>query len=86
VARPDFLTLQDRSAEAGSLLGHKIFGESIAALKQSYSDQIAAVPLGQTDKLVALHTKLKLVDEIVGELKATVNAVRLAAKSQTEDL
>jgi hypothetical protein len=81
VPRLDYSALRDIGQEAESLLGHKVFGLGVASLKQSYMDQLASFPAGD-DRVAAVHTKLRLVDEIVGELKAMASAVRIERRKQ----
>lgn len=79
MARLDYSVRLDRAAEAQSLLGHRIFGEALASLRLRYMDQIAALPVG-SDKIIPLHTKLKLIDEFVGELGAVVADAKIDRK------
>lgn len=81
VSRLDYSLLADQAREAESLLGHRIFGLAMDRMKQSLMDQIIALPLG-SEKLTHLHTKLKLLDEFRGELKAIVADFRLARKPE----
>lgn len=72
----DSWTRKDRAAEAESLLGHRIFGEAMGELRRRYHEQIEALPLGSPG-LIQLHTKLKVLDEVVGELRSIVADPRL---------
>lgn len=63
--------MQDRAQEAGSLLGHKVFGEAIEELKKDYFIQITELPVG-SPKVLEIHAKIRLLDEVVGELKSIV--------------
>jgi hypothetical protein len=72
----DSWTRKDRASQAESLLGHRIFGEAMLALRQRYHDQIEALPLGAPG-LIQVHTKLKVLEEIVGELRSIIADPRL---------
>ena len=80
-SRLDYSLLSDRAQEAESLLGHRIFGQACEQLRHSYLEQLAALPLG-SEKVTHLHTKIKLLDEVKGELKSIVADFRLARKPE----
>jgi hypothetical protein len=66
----------ERAQEAESLLGHAIFGEAVLELRRSIFERLLAQPIG-SDEVVTLHMKAKLLDELVGELRSVVNAIRV---------
>lgn len=76
----DSLTRKDRAQEAESLLGHRIFGEAMLQLKASWHDQIDAMPLN-SPQLSIIHTKIKVLEEIVGELRSIVADARFGKAS-----
>lgn len=71
----DYLALQDRAQEAESLLGHKIFGEAVRNLRTDLMLRLLALPVNDP-KVMELHTKAKMLDELVGALRSFVNAVK----------
>lgn len=79
--RLDYSVRLERANDAQSLLGHRIFGEALARLRTRYMDQIAALPVA-SDKIIPLHTKLKLIDEFVGELQAVVVDAKIDRKPE----
>lgn len=82
LARPqDFSRLQDRASEAGSLLGHKVFAEAVEGLKLTYMQRLIALPVGDP-KIVELHAKARMLDELVGELRSMVSDLRFAKKPE----
>lgn len=78
----DFLALEDQAKEAESLLGHKIFHAAVMELRRTLVLQILACPIGDT-RITALHTKAKLLDELVGELKSIANAVKMTHQKES---
>lgn len=81
MARLDYSVRLERAQDAQSLLGHRIFGTALVALRTRYMDQIAALPVG-SEKIIPLHTKLKLIDEVVGELQAVVVDAKIDRKPE----
>ena len=81
MARLDYSALQDRAADAGSLLGHKIFQEAVASLRESILTRLLLLPVGDP-KVVELHAKAKLIDEVVAELRSFVTDLKMAKKSE----
>lgn len=77
----DFSTRRDRAEEATSLLGHRIYGEAIGQLRQNYLDTIAALPIG-SDKLPIVHAKIKVLEEVDGELRSIVATFRLTKRPE----
>lgn len=76
----DPLQERDRAEEAQSLLGHAVFGEAVQGLRKSLLERMIAAPAGDPS-IVALHTKAKLLDELVGELRSYVAATKVRRKS-----
>lgn len=80
MARPqDFSQLRDRAREAHSLLGHSIFNAAVDQLKQTYMQRLLALPAGDP-KVIELHAKARMIDELVGELRSMVNDLKFAKK------
>ena len=79
--RPDYSALEDRAKEAESLLGHKIFGAAVAELRRSLVLQMLACPMNDP-KLLIIHGKAKLLDELVGELKSIANEIKIARRPE----
>lgn len=77
--RLDYSVRLERAQEAQSLLGHRIFGEALANMRLRFMEQIAALPVG-SEKVMPLHTKLKLIDELAGELSAIVADAKIDRK------
>ena len=77
----DFLTRKDRAQEAESLLGHRIFGEAVQQLRETYLGQIEALPVNAPG-LIHLHTKLKVLAEVVGELRSISADPRFARTNE----
>jgi hypothetical protein len=74
---------RERAEEATSLLGHAVFGEAVTSLRRSILEGILAAPAG-SEEVVKLHHKAKLLDELVGELKAMTVQVRMMRKQRQE--
>lgn len=72
---------RDRAEEAQSLLGHAIFNEAVAGLRRSIVERILAAPVGDP-KVVELHTKAKILDELVGELRSYVSATKVRRQQE----
>ena len=84
MARPlDYLALRDRAQEAESLLGHKIFAEAVAQVRANILVTILASPINDPG-ILKLHTKAKVLDELVGELKTMVTDLKMARKPEGE--
>ena len=72
----DSWTRKDRASQAESLLGHRIFGEAVEVLAQSYLEQIRALPIGSPG-LQTVHAKIRVLEELVGELRHFVADAKL---------
>ena len=79
----DYSTRQDRAADAGSLLGHRIFQDAVTSLRTGLVLQLMALPLNDP-KVFELHAKAKLIDELVGELQAFVADAKMTKPSGGE--
>ena len=80
MARPqDYLALQDRAQQAESLLGHAIFNEAVEELEAQYLEQLRLQPIN-SPRVLELHARLKVLQEIVGELRSMVTDVKMARK------
>lgn len=78
MARPlDYLALRDRAQEAESLLGHRIFAEAVAQVRSGILVQILAAPVNDP-RILTLHSKAKVLDELIGELKTMVTDLKMA--------
>jgi hypothetical protein len=66
---------EERSQEAESLLGHAIFKDAVLQLRRSIFERLIALPAGDP-KVVELHTRAKVLDEIVGELRTIANEIK----------
>lgn len=85
MARPqDYLALQDRAQQAESLLGHAIFNEAVEELDAKYLEQLRLQPINST-KVLEIHAKIKVLQEIVGELRSMVTDVKMARKQSPLD-
>jgi len=76
----DPLQERDRAEEAQSLLGHAVFDEAVKGLRRSLMERLITAPAGSPE-VAALHTKAKLLDELVGELRSYVAATKVRRKS-----
>lgn len=77
----DRLEEEDRAREAGSLLGHRVFVEAVAGLRRSIIERLLVLPAGDP-KVSELHTKAKVLDELVGELRSYVAATKVRRHGQ----
>lgn len=71
----DALSRAERAQEAQSLLSHPIFGEAVLILRRSLLERMLAQPAG-APSVIELHTKAKLLDELVGELRVIANDLK----------
>jgi hypothetical protein len=71
----DALARAERAQEAQSLLSHPIFGEAVLILRRSLLERLLAQPSG-SPSVTELHTKAKLLDELVGELRVIANDMK----------
>jgi hypothetical protein len=69
---PDYWGKRERAEEAQSLLGSPIFGMAVARLRAEYIDQMIACQPGDVN-LALVHAKLKIIDEVIGQLKSYVD-------------
>jgi len=76
----DPLRERDRAEEAQSLLGHDVFNEAVQGLRRALMERLIAAP-ALSPEVQALHTKAKLLDELVGELRSYVAATKVRRKS-----
>ena len=79
-SQKDSLEAQDRAREAESLLGHRIFGEAVINMRRSIVERWLALPIGDP-KLLELHMKAKVLDELVGELRSFVTEIKIRRQS-----
>ena len=81
----DSLTRKDRAAEAESLLGHRIFGEAARCnAADAGSSRLRRCRSRRPASLPGLHTKLKVLDEIVGELRSIVADAQASASRRVD--
>jgi len=69
---PDYWGPRERAEEAKTLLGSAIYGMAIVALRRSYMDELIGLAPGDP-KVTVLHVKLKLLDDVTGQLQHYVN-------------
>lgn len=79
MARLDYSVRLERAQDAQSLLGHRIYGEACAQLRVRWLEAIAALPIG-SPKVTEYHTKLKVLDEINGEMGAIIADAKIDRK------
>lgn len=77
----DRLQEADRAQEAQSLLGHAVFDEAVKGLRRSIIERLLVLPAGDP-KVVEMHTKARLLDELVGELRSYVAATKVRRRGQ----
>lgn len=68
----DYWGHRERAEEARSLLGSPIFGTAIGELRTHIMNTLVACPPGDP-AVTLLHVKLKVLDEIAGQLQHYVN-------------
>lgn len=73
--QPDYWGKRERAEEAQSLLGSPIFGMAVAQLRADLIDEMLKLPVNDPG-VVIVHTKMKLLDEIVGSLERYVNEMK----------
>lgn len=79
--RQDYSALEDRAKEAESLLGHRIFGAAVSELRRTLVLQILACPANDP-KIMSIHAKAKLLDELIGELKSIANEIKMVRRPE----
>jgi hypothetical protein len=71
------LVLEEQAREAESLLGHRVFQVAVDRMKESLVNVMVSLPAG--DPGVSMqHLKLKVLDEVVMELKSIVTRLKMA--------
>jgi len=56
----------------------------VKSLKRTIFEKLLALPAGD-QKVVELHTKAKLLDEVVGELRSIANDIKFRRQSEKPD-
>ncbi len=77
----DYSALAEHAKEAESLLGHRIFGAAVSELRRTLVLQILACPVNDS-KILQIHAKARLLDELVGELKSIANEIKMNRKPE----
>lgn len=77
----DRLKERERAEEAQSLLGHPVFDEAVKGLRRSIVERLLVLPAGDL-RVPEMHTKAKLLDELVGELRSYVAATKVRDRNQ----
>lgn len=63
------MVLEEQAREAESLLGYRVFQVAVDKMKENLVNAMVALPAGDP-RLSIQHLKLKLLDEVVAELKS----------------
>lgn len=71
----DYWGLREKAEEAESVLGSPIFGIACGELRVSWMDRLVSLPPGDPEVAV-IHIKLKVLDEIRGQLQHQINEVQ----------
>jgi diphthamide biosynthesis methyltransferase len=70
--QPDFWGHKERAEEARSILGSQIYGMASDALRATYREELESLEIG-SPHVVVVHAKLKVLDEVKGQLQHYVN-------------